>query len=797
MKVRLLVAIGVVVLVCAAAWRAAAQQSAAVPAAVLPASNVVPNLINYSGVLKDASGRTLTSLTGVTFLLYQEEQGGSPLWLETQNVTPDKTGHYTVQLGATRASGMPADLFVSGAARWLALQIAGEAEQARVLLVAVPYAMKAGDAETIHGLPASAFVLAAPPTAAAAAPVTSDSTASSATSVSPATTSNVTTTGGTANTIPMFTTATNVQNSILTQTSTTAINVGGKLNLPATSTATASAGYNSRPQDFVASVFNSSTSTAVPQTFQWQAEPLNNDKTTATGTLNLLYATGTATPAETGLKISNKGLFTFATGQTFPGTIAGVTTASGSGLKGGGTSGTLNLGLVTTCTSGQLLKWSGSAWACAADLNSGGTVTSVGLSAPATDFTVSGSPVTGTGTLNFAWNVAPSNADTANAIVKRDSSGNFSASAITAASLGASGTVSAAVLSAPNATITDATLDFLEIPDTGLGYPLEAYSSYSGATTIFGEASSSTGPAWGVEGYTASSASNAYGVIGDASASSGSPIGVYGETPYSTLGIGVFGQNGSESSTVATVAAYGHGVGVWGDGGTTSRQLGVVGTAGDGWAGAFENDSSSNYDTLDIIANGSGSKPLYAENTANNTYCDVDASGNLNCSGSKNAVVPVDGGKRIVAMSAIESPKNWFEDFGSAQLVNGAAVVPLDPTFIQTVNSEQEYQVFLTPYGDCKGLYVGNRTAASFEVHELGGGSASLSFGYRITALRRNYENVRFADHTHDLDSVKAMRERMRNASAQPHTHDPGKKLMPAPARTATLKPAAAVAKPK
>lgn len=64
-----------------------AQESAAVSA-----SHVVPSLINYSGNLKDSSGRTRTSLTGVTFLLYKDEQGGAPLWMETQNVQPDKGG---------------------------------------------------------------------------------------------------------------------------------------------------------------------------------------------------------------------------------------------------------------------------------------------------------------------------------------------------------------------------------------------------------------------------------------------------------------------------------------------------------------------------------------------------------------------------------------------------------------------------------------------------------------------------------------------------------------------------------
>ena len=48
------------------------------------------------------------------------------------------------------------------------------------------------------------------------------------------------------------------------------------------------------------------------------------------------------------------------------GTISGVTTASGSGLSGGGTSGTLDLALTRSCAANQVLQWNGSAWACAA-----------------------------------------------------------------------------------------------------------------------------------------------------------------------------------------------------------------------------------------------------------------------------------------------------------------------------------------------------------------------------------------------------------------------------------------------
>jgi hypothetical protein len=134
-------------------------------------------------------------------------------------------------------------------------------------------------------------------------------------------------------------------------------------------------------------------------------------------------------------------------------------------------------------------------------------------------------------------------------------------------------------------------------------------------------------------------------------------------------------------------------------------------------------------------------------------------------------VVPIYGGKRKVAMSAIESPQNWFEDFGSAQLSNGSAVVALDPDFIQTVNTSTHYMVIPVPNGECKGLYITHKTPVSFEVRELGGGTSNIAFDYRIVVLRKNYEGVRFADHTNDPDPRKVMdemKQRRKNATVAP-----------------------------
>jgi len=132
-------------------------------ASVAPAVNA-PRLVKFGGVLKDGSGLLRSGVVGLTFAIYKDQQGGNSLWLETQNVEADAQGNYSVLLGATQSEGLPLELFTTGESRWLGVQVQlpGEVEQPRVLLTSVPYALKAADAETLGGLPVSAFLLANP-----------------------------------------------------------------------------------------------------------------------------------------------------------------------------------------------------------------------------------------------------------------------------------------------------------------------------------------------------------------------------------------------------------------------------------------------------------------------------------------------------------------------------------------------------------------------------------------------------------------------------------------------------------
>lgn len=188
----------------------------------------VPHLVKFSGAIKNVSGLPHNGVVSIRFVIYGDATGGTALWQEVQNTQLDQQGHYEVALGVTGREGLPAELFASGEPRWLGVQplLPGVEEQPRVLLVSVPYALKAGDANTLGGLPASAFAKAGSNSAALnlpnAEPV-GTSTAPAGASTPNAgnlsgtlTASAVTTGAGTVNTVPKFSSTTSLVNSQIT-----------------------------------------------------------------------------------------------------------------------------------------------------------------------------------------------------------------------------------------------------------------------------------------------------------------------------------------------------------------------------------------------------------------------------------------------------------------------------------------------------------------------------------------------------------------------------------------------------
>jgi len=421
------------------------------------------------------------------------------------------------------------------------------------------------------------------------------------------------------------------------------------------------------------------------------------------------------------------------------GTITGVTTPSGSGLTGGGTSGTLNLALTNACAANQVLQWNGSSWTCAAV----GTGTITGVTA--------GTDLTGGGT---SGNVTLSlNTTALNSVYPQLAANNtFSGTQTINNLVSVTGASSSGALSALN-TLT-----------SGSAPGVVGMTNSTNASGVKGVATTTGGSSNGVFGTTSSA--GGYGVLG-----SGPFVGVYGSTSgslstdYGVQGVATgngVGVAGTGNTISGEGGALGNLAGVWGDtnlSGTTFA-AGVAGTADNASAGKFFNDSNS-YPTLELQNDGSGgldATVLVAQGQSG--VCSMNAGGDLNCTGKMVTAASVNGGASKVALYSMQSPENWFEDFGSGNLRNGVATIALDAQFAQTVNVAAGYHVFITPNGDCKGLYVSNKTGVGFEVRELGGGISTVSFDYRIVAKRAGYENVRFADLTKQFNKQEEQHQK-------------------------------------
>ncbi|HXM23948.1 MAG TPA: hypothetical protein VN948_22015 [Terriglobales bacterium] len=500
------------------------------------ASTQVPRLIKFSGVAQDETHKAMTGVVGVTFSLHKDQQGGSPLWMETQNVQADATGHYTAMLGSASADGVPLSLFSSAEAHWISTQIAGQPEQPRVLLLSVPYALKAADAETLGGLPSSAFIHASTggaqgqPGSATAAPAAPNRPPAGVTGK------------GTKNFVPLWTGATTLGNSVIyetggnvgigTKTPQAIVDVAGKAALGMQVTVPGSAaainGIATDPQAGTTGVYGQSSSPIGNGVFG-----LDNATTGGIGVIGQSNATS---------------------GKSYG--VAGFASSTSTGTAG-------VLGNATAIT-GQVHGVGGFA--------SSTTTGAVGV----TGFELA--------TTGQVYGVAGGTNSTTNG-----------AAGLSAYEGAATGVVYGVVGSTNSATNFAAGVSGYEGATTGQvsGVAGGTASATTGASGVSGSANATSGSVYGVSGYTPSTAG--VGVLGTAYASSGNTTGVNGAT-VSPNGIGTFGHSASTSGGTGiqgqTESTSGGAAGIFvahGGGG-----LILSGLAGSNYVGKFSVDASGN-----------------------------------------------------------------------------------------------------------------------------------------------------------------------------------------------------------
>jgi hypothetical protein len=303
------------------------------------------------------------------------------------------------------------------------------------------------------------------------------------------------------------------------------------------------------------------------------------------------------------------------------------------------------------------------------------------------------------------------------------------------------------------------------------GAGIAGSSRLSGGIGVLGAAEGATGGLGvrGDGGGSFGSEQTSIGVLGTPGDSSyslarpGQPAGVYGLTNGSAAGVvgqsnsGV-GMQGASNGNVGVLGTSGASHGLYGSPtngygvyATSINSTGVVASTNGG--NAIQGASNGNVGVLGTPQSSIGgffalgtSTGLYASGPAAGYAARFDGpvlvNGSLTVLGSpKSATVPhPDGSHR--RLYCVESPESWFEDFGEDQIVNGRGRVRLDPDFDVLVRGDT-YQVFLTPEGDCKGLYVSAKNLHNFEVRELQGGTSYLAFSYRVVAKRKDIAGPR------------------------------------------------------
>ncbi len=651
------------------------------------ASTQVPRLIKFSGVAKDEAGKPKTGLVGITFSLYKDEEGGSPLWIETQNVQADATGHYTALLGSASVEGVPLSLFSSGEAQWLGVQVQGQPPQPRVLLVSVPYALKAHEAETLSGRSISDFVLlkktTAATTRAANAPAISNGASSSK--------------------VPS---AANGPTSFVGTNTTQIVTVtqkGTGVGLAATATTHAA----------VAGTITGKSNTGVYGLASNTAKGSN--AAGVTGVANTETGPGVQgiTTSPTGFGV--QGVVNSSMGGTAVQGLNNATSGVSAGVSGQSAStGTGSAGVVgnESATTGQVYGVFGS--------TNSTTTNAIGVNGyegakTGQVYGVSGGTPS---TTNFAAGVTGFEGATSGLVYGVTGGTNSStngASGVNGYEGSKTGQVFGVFGSTTSATNFAAGVSGNASATTGQVYGVVGVSNSttSGAAAVNGYEPATTGAVFGVNGSTPSSSNGAAGMNGYEAATTGQVSGVTGSTSSATdgaAGVNAFegaitgntrGLNANVASTSGYAvygdasAATGFTVGVFGDNHSTGG-VGVIGKvqAAGGIAGEFANTAGSGY----ILLGQSGS--------AFTTVFTVDASGtgffagNLNVtgkltkgSGSFKIDHPLDPANKYLSHSFVESPDMMNVYNGNITTDRrGLATVNL-PGYFESLNGDFRYQL--------------------------------------------------------------------------------------------------------
>ena len=118
---------------------------------LLPISghSAVPDEINYQGLLEDDASLPITGSVNFDFAIFDALTDGTQLWAETQTGVSVVDGMYSIALGSN--TPLTATILTGGTV-YLETTINGETLLPRERLLAVPYALRAQEADNVGGI---------------------------------------------------------------------------------------------------------------------------------------------------------------------------------------------------------------------------------------------------------------------------------------------------------------------------------------------------------------------------------------------------------------------------------------------------------------------------------------------------------------------------------------------------------------------------------------------------------------------------------------------------------------------
>jgi hypothetical protein len=121
-------------------------------ASLMAQAQSVPPLVNYQGMLTDASGNALTGTKKIEFNLYDAATGGNKVWgPQVFSSVPLVNGMFNVILGTTDTAGRSIAEAFGGKDRYLGIKVGDEPELGpRQQILSTPFAINADNANLLQ-----------------------------------------------------------------------------------------------------------------------------------------------------------------------------------------------------------------------------------------------------------------------------------------------------------------------------------------------------------------------------------------------------------------------------------------------------------------------------------------------------------------------------------------------------------------------------------------------------------------------------------------------------------------------